>query len=339
MSRFTPSNQNHQKSNFISSFGNTEGIVFQPQVGKHTATVIFIHGLGDSASGLEDIVDMWSASFPHVKFILPTARSMPISVYFGQSANAWYDITSLDENRNLDENDAKGIDDSKAFIESLIYTEVAKHNILLSRIMLMGFSQGGAMSLYTGLQLKQLNEVAAAVNDAAEVESIVEKATKGFKYANRLGGLLVLSGYLPNGKNFNLENRDNNISIPILHLHGKDDPLVKMPFAEKTKVFVQNAGVEEYVLQKYDRVGHSLNMEMINHSRDFLTRILPEDKENADLRVKVKHPKELSIKELKEMIKTANLQSKAVGFSEKSEFISLVVDYYNSQGILFGDSE
>ena len=78
---------------------------------------------------------------------------------------------------------------------------------------------------------------------------------------------------------------------------------------------------------------------MINHSRDFIMRILPEDKDNADLRVKVKHPKELSIKELKEMIKTANLQSKAVGFSEKSEFISLVVDYYDSQGILYGDSE
>jgi predicted esterase len=72
--------------------GLTGSIVIHPEDGQHSATVVIMHGLGDSSEGFSDVAQMLSSSMPHVKFILPTASSRPVSLNGGIPMNAWYDI-------------------------------------------------------------------------------------------------------------------------------------------------------------------------------------------------------------------------------------------------------
>jgi lysophospholipase-2 len=205
--------------------GLNGGIIFQPQVGQHSGTIIFMHGLGDSADGLADIVEMWSEEFRHLKIILPTAPTKKITIMMGQSGNAWYDITAMDESAR-ETDPSTGIEASQEYLSSLIEEELSQ-GILLSRILLMGFSQGGAMTLFTGLQLP--------VKD----EEMIAKATLGGKYPLRFAGLLVMSGYLPKQSAFKLSDSMKEVkTVPILHTHGKDDPLVLYRYAEKTKEYL-----------------------------------------------------------------------------------------------------
>jgi lysophospholipase-2 len=308
--------QRGAKSHYKKSLngGPNGGIVFQPMIGKHSATIIFIHGLGDSAEGLESIVEMWGHEFPQVKFILPSAGSMPVTVYGGMSANAWYDIASLDEN-SREQDPTKGIEESKTFIQTLMEEEMNR-GILLSRILLMGFSQGGAMSLFTGLQFQFSEE-------------LLEKASLSSKYPKRCGGLLVLSGYLPKQHSFQLQ--PAALDTPVLHLHGQADPLVRFSFAEKTHSFLATEkGVKDYTLKGYPGVQHTLSMEMINDGKRFIQNCLSvnSNHEETDFLVKPRHPKDLSIKEIKEAIKENQLQGKIVGLSEKSEFVAVLTDFY-----------
>lgn len=216
MASFHSSRPVHTKKPLVG--GPNGGLVFQPAPGKHSATIIFIHGLGDSAEGLEDIVEMWGSDFPQVKFILPSAGTMPISVYGGMSASAWYDIASMDE-KGREKDPTTGIEESKAFIQSLVEQEI-QSGVLLSRIILMGFSQGGAMTLFTGLQLALSDE-------------LLERGSRSGKYPKRCAGLLVLAGYMPNKNKFTLS--PLAVDTPICHLHGTADPLVLFSFAEKTR--------------------------------------------------------------------------------------------------------
>jgi hypothetical protein len=67
----------------------TNTVTFHPNDGAHSATVILMHGLGDSADGLSDLGESWSRQLPHVKFILPTAENRPVTLNGGMKMNAW----------------------------------------------------------------------------------------------------------------------------------------------------------------------------------------------------------------------------------------------------------
>ncbi|KAF1325498.1 Acyl-protein thioesterase, partial [Globisporangium splendens] len=99
-----------------------------------TAAVIFAHGLGDTAHGWSDAMAMLSKDLPHVKFILPTASSKPVTLNMGMRMPSWYDIKSLTKTEN-DENE--GVEESRELLTGLIEKE------------------GGAMSYYTGYQMKK----------------------------------------------------------------------------------------------------------------------------------------------------------------------------------------
>ena len=148
----------------------------------HTATVIFLHGLGDSGSGWEPVAQMLAPQLPHVKWILPNAYGLLLSCYIhtsnssnrpmqrvtlnmGMQMPAWYDIKSL-ENRTTGE-DEDGMWKTVAQVSTMIQTEISG-GIPSERIILGGFSQGAAMSLLSGVSME-----------------------------HKLGGLAVLSGYLP----------------------------------------------------------------------------------------------------------------------------------------------
>jgi len=208
---------------------------------------------------------------------------------------SWYDIVGLDD-RAAETCD--GLQESRAIVTSILEKE-AEAGIPYERMMLAGFSQGGALSLTTGLQLP---------------------ADK------KLAGVLVMSGYLAGAKDFTLT--PGLETVPVMHGHGTADPMVRFAWAENTKMEVMRQGCLDYDLRSYDGLGHSLNQEEINDAMAFLLKLLPF---NADLAIAAKDPADMSVKELKAAIASAGLQSQARGLCEKSEFIKLLVEHRQQQ--------
>jgi len=249
--------------------------------------MVICHGLGDSSEGFAYVAEQLASQMPYVKFVLPTAPTQPVTMNMGMPMPSWYDIKGLDERAN---EDCKGIAESRARIESILEQEHSSTGLPYSRMVLAGFSQGGALSLFTGLQLD-----------------------------HPIAGIVVLSGYLPAAKQF----RPKQFKVPIWHGHGSMDPMVQLSMAEKTKQRLIQAGVENYTLQTFS-IPHSVSPEEIRHMMKFVSRVLPPD---DSYKVQLKDPKDMSVKELKAAIKKAGLGSKAVGMMEKSEFIKLVEDH------------
>ena len=228
-----------------------------------------------------------ASQMPFAKFILPTAPTQPVSMNMGMPMPSWYDIKGLDERAN---EDCHGIAESRARIEGILAKEHADTGLPYSRMILAGFSQGGALSLFTGLQMEQ-----------------------------SLAGIVVLSGYLPAANKF----KPKQFKVPVWHGHGTMDPLVQLPMAEKTKQRLTAAGIENYTLKTYS-IPHSVSPEELKDMMRFLAKVVPPDDSCV---VTLKDPKDMSVKELKAAIQSAGLGSKAIGLMEKSEFIKLVQDH------------
>lgn len=209
----------------------------------------------------------------------------------GMRMPSWYDIVGLDERSN---ENCKGIEDSRSTLVNILEKEHADTGLPFSRMVLAGFSQGGALSLYTALQLK------------AE---------------QKLAGIVVLSGYLPAASQVvvtpGLE------EIPVWHGHGDQDALVRPDLADKTQAAVLAKGLKTYELTKYP-VGHTVDMKELRDMMGFLQKILPPD---DTCKIRLKDPADMSIKELKAAIRKAGILSQALGFTEKREFIQLLNDH------------
>eukprot|EP01042_Synura_sphagnicola_P027880 gene27880-35986_t len=102
--------------------GQAGGLVLPAAFAKHSATVILMHGLGDSAEGLEDLAQAWRQQLPHVKFVLPTAPTRAITRFMGQSTTAWFNINS---NSDRYQDPCEGLEDSADFVQSLVRAEQA----------------------------------------------------------------------------------------------------------------------------------------------------------------------------------------------------------------------
>ncbi|XP_030635913.1 acyl-protein thioesterase 1 isoform X2 [Chanos chanos] len=120
-----------------------------PAARKATAAVIFLHGLGDTGHGWAEA--MAGIRTPHVKYICPHAPVMPVSLNMNMAMPSWFDIIGLSPEAEEDET---GIKKAAESIKALIDQEV-KNGIPSDRIILGGFSQGGALSLYTALTTHQ----------------------------------------------------------------------------------------------------------------------------------------------------------------------------------------
>jgi acetyl esterase/lipase len=158
-------------------------------------------------------------------------------------------------------------------------------------MLLAGFSQGGALSLFTGLQMD-----------------------------DQLAGILVMSGYLPAASKVQMKQP----TTPVWHGHGSQDPLVQFAMATKSKEKLLELGFRaEYTLQSYP-MPHTVSPQELRDALSFLTSVLPPD---DTCKVQLKDPSSMSVKELKAAIAKAGLGSKAVGLMEKSEFVKLVQDH------------
>lgn len=209
----------------------------------------------------------------------------------GMSMPSWYDIVGLDERSN---ENCKGIEESRATIAGILAKENTETGLAYSRMVLAGFSQGGALSLYTGLQLEK---------------------------DQKLAGIVVLSGYLPAASKFTIT--PGLEDVPLWHGHGDQDMLVHPDLATKSREMILSKGLKSYELTTYP-IAHTVDMKELGDMMAFLKKVLPPD---DTCKIRLKDPSEMSIKELKSAIRKAGLQSKALGFTEKREFIQLLNDH------------
>lgn len=201
-----------------------------------------------------------------------------------------YDITGLDERSN---EDCKGLEESVAKLSTILQTEHETTGLPYSRMVLAGFSQGGALSLFTGFGLSE-----------------------------RLAGICCLSGYLPAAKKFAITKGLEDTKV--LHCHGTQDMVVRYDLAGKSRDKVVASGATCYEIETYG-IGHTVSMDELQRVEQFLASVLPDD---PSFRITLKDPSEMSVKELKQAVRKAGLN--AVGLMEKSEFVQLLKDHRNA---------
>ena len=168
-----------------------------------TASIIILHGLGADGNDFVPIAqELDLASVGPVRFVFPSAPTRPVTINGGYVMRAWYDILGTEVARREDE---AGLRESQALIEALIADERAR-GMAANRIVLAGFSQGCAMTFMAGL-----------------------------RHAERLGGLLGMSGYLPLADLTATERSAANVGVPIFQAHGSADPMITMARATASR--------------------------------------------------------------------------------------------------------
>ncbi|OYO30963.1 alpha/beta hydrolase [Janthinobacterium sp. PC23-8] len=205
-----------------------------------TVSIIWMHGLGADGNDFVPLVkELDLHGCPAIRFIFPSAGTMPVTINNGYVMRAWYDIVSSDLVRREDET---GLRASQAQIEALIAREKAR-GIPASRIILAGFSQGCAMALQTGL-----------------------------RHPEPLAGLMCLSGYLPLADKTAAERTPGSLQTPIFMAHGTADPVVLIARAEQSRDLLTGMG---YQLEWHTyRMQHSLCQEEIDAIGAWLKKVL-----------------------------------------------------------------
>jgi phospholipase/carboxylesterase len=207
------------------------------------AAVIWLHGLGADGNDFAPIVpELRLAGAPAVRFVFPHAPMMPVTINNGHVMRAWYDVSFGDLEGKTRQADEKGVRASQAAIEQLIARENAR-GIAADKIVIAGFSQGGAIALQTGL-----------------------------RHAEKLAGIMALSTYLPLAPTLAAEAAAANRAIPIFYAHGTHDPVIPLAMATASRAALAAAGYSvdwhEYPMQ------HSVCIEEIADISAWLSRVL-----------------------------------------------------------------
>jgi phospholipase/carboxylesterase len=208
-----------------------------------TGSVIWLHGLGADGHDFEPIVpELRLPEGLALRFVFPHAPVRPVTLNGGMAMRAWYDIFSLDRGGPVDED---GIRASGEILNDLIQREQDR-GIPANRIVVAGFSQGGAIALHAAL-----------------------------RYPHRLAGLMALSTYLPLTNSFDAEVVHNesaaNQDISIFMAHGSFDPVLPMQMGTSSAELLTKAG---FNIEWHDYpMAHAVCGEEINHIREWLLRV------------------------------------------------------------------
>ena len=198
------------------------------------AAVIWLHGLGADGHDFEPIVPELELEQP-VRFVFPHAPIRPVTINQGMRMRAWYDILQLGGGPE----DEAGLRASQKLTEELIRAQ----GLPASRVVLAGFSQGGAIVLLTGL-----------------------------RYPERLAGVMALSTYLPLADTLAAERSAANRETPLFMAHGRYDDLIPMQRAQASREYLQKLG---YAIEWHDfPMPHSVCAPEIADISSFLARVL-----------------------------------------------------------------
>jgi len=210
------------------------------ETGAHPdAAVVWLHGLGADGNDFVPIVEeMKLPESLSIRFVFPHAPVRPVTINNGFPMRAWYDIYAADIANRAD---ALGVAQSQGQVEALIAREKTR-GVTAARIIVAGFSQGGAIALYTGL-----------------------------RHAERLAGIVGLSTYLPMADRLPAEAAKANRGLPIFMAHGTMDQVIRVEWGEASRRALVAAGHEvewhTYPMQ------HSVVWEEIEAVRAFVTRV------------------------------------------------------------------
>ena len=208
-------------------------------VGPASATVIWMHGLGAEANDFYPVP-------PHlglppefnVRFVFPNATQIPVTVNGGVVMRAWYDILNIGRGAQ----DETGIRRSAALIDELVDHETER-GVPPGHVVLAGFSQGGAMALFTGT-----------------------------RYRAALGGMMCLSAYLPLEETLADEATVAGRGVPIFQAHGTADPVVDLTLGRQSYDLLSDAG---YTVDWHEYpMGHSVSPEELGDIGSWLTTVL-----------------------------------------------------------------
>jgi len=206
-----------------------------------THAVIWLHGLGADGHDFEPIVNEFDvARLPPTRFVFPHAPMRPVTINGGYVMRAWYDLLSLDFSQRRE--DPAGVRESARQVEALIARENAR-GIADERIVVAGFSQGGAIALHTGL-----------------------------RHGRRLAGILALSTYLPLADSLEAEAAEANRAVPIFMAHGEHDGVIPYAFGAQSAAFLRDQG---YPLAWHAyRAEHTLTLEELRDIEAWLATVL-----------------------------------------------------------------
>lgn len=158
----------------------------------------------------------------HMKVICPTAKVMPVTLNAGFQMNSWFDLKTLDISGPEDE---AGIKDASTLVQGIISSEL-KSGISSNRIMLGGFSQGGALALYAGLTL-----------------------------AEPLGGIIAFSCWLPLHRSFP-DAKKTSSEVPVFQCHGDCDPVVPYKMGQMSASILKSF-MKDVTFTSYRGMSHS----------------------------------------------------------------------------------
>lgn len=187
---------------------NDAPIIIEPPE-EATAAIIWLHGLGADGHDFEPVVPYLGSAIHHTRFVFPHAPIQPVTINGGVAMRAWYDILSMDIDRRVD---VDGVRASEAVVVKLIEAERQK-GIPASRIVLAGFSQGGAIALHAGV-----------------------------RFGEALAGLMALSTYVVTPEHTAKEAHPANKETPIFMAHGTSDPVVALAMAERSRAHLEELG-------------------------------------------------------------------------------------------------
>ncbi len=204
-----------------------------------SAAVIWLHGLGADGNDFAPIVGELDLPPTAIRFVFPHAPAMPVTINGGYVMPAWYDILGTDLNRREDES---GVRASQQAVEALVARE-GERGIAPNRIVLAGFSQGGAIALQTAL-----------------------------RQSRALAGVMALSTYVPLAATLPTERNAASNTVPILMAHGTHDPVIPLAMAKRSRDLLRSLGYDvqwhEYPME------HSVCPEEIAAIGAFLRRVL-----------------------------------------------------------------
>lgn len=202
------------------------------------AAVIWLHGLGADGNDFAALVpELKLASSYGIRFVFPHAPSIPVTINNGYVMPAWYDIISFDTDREFNKDQLIASSDA---IHALIDREIER-GIESQRIILAGFSQGGAVAYQCALS-----------------------------YPEPLGGLLALSSYFATAKSVQIS--PANQHIPILICHGTNDPVLVEAMGQNSRSALQKLGFKpEYISYPME---HAVCQEEINDISHWFQRLL-----------------------------------------------------------------
>lgn len=223
-----------------------DAIVMTPKAG-HDSVLICLHGLGDTGAGWAFLAEMMP--FEKTKYVFPSARSMPVTLNQGHRMPAWFDIYSLSDRSREDKTTILASADR---VTTILNNEIER-GIAPERIVVAGFSQGGAIALTTGL-----------------------------RFDRRLGGILAMSTWLPLADEYPAAASEaargdaatGVKGVKVVQCHGDEDMVVRESWGklshQKMNTFLTNPS-PTYML--FEGMGHSANEEELDAIKSWLGEV------------------------------------------------------------------